>query len=73
MISIPKKTTEEVDWSTPIRTLIAQSYGENPENYATECASLQRCRQDAVRGAGSDFTGEPPCIMLRDDHSSLLG
>ncbi|KAF8152985.1 BRO1-like domain-containing protein [Crassisporium funariophilum] len=56
MISIPKKTTEEVDWTTPIRNLIAQSYGESPENYATECASLQRCRQDAVRGAGSDIT-----------------
>ncbi|TRM67074.1 BRO1-like domain-containing protein [Schizophyllum amplum] len=56
MISIPKKTTEEVDWTSPIRTLIAQSYGENPDNYAAECASLQRCRQDAVRGAGSDMT-----------------
>lgn len=56
-ISIPKKTTEEVDWTTPIRHVIAQSYGENPDSYATECASLQRCRQDAVRGAGSDMTG----------------
>ncbi|KAJ7713471.1 BRO1-domain-containing protein [Mycena maculata] len=56
MISIPRKTTEEVDWTTPIRNLIAQSYGENPDNYAAECASLQRCRQDAVRGAGSDMT-----------------
>ncbi|KAJ6567662.1 BRO1-like domain-containing protein [Mycena vulgaris] len=56
MISIPKKSTDEVDWTTPIRTLIAQSYGENPDNYAAECASLQRCRQDAVRGAGSDMT-----------------
>ncbi|KAM6501210.1 BRO1 domain containing protein [Amanita muscaria] len=56
MISIPKKSTEEVDWTTPIRTLIAQSYGEDPDSYATECASLQRCRQDAVRGAGSDTT-----------------
>ncbi|KAI5116512.1 hypothetical protein M0805_001867 [Coniferiporia weirii] len=55
-ISIPKKTTEEVDWTTPIRNLIAQSYGENPDNYAAECAALQRCRQDAVRGAGSDMT-----------------
>ena len=62
MISIPKKTTEEVDWTTPIRNLIAQSYGESPDNYATECASLQRCRQDAVRGAGSDFTGEQSSI-----------
>ena len=57
MISIPKKTTEEVDWTTPIRNLIAQSYGENPDNYASECTQLQRCRQDAVRGAGSDMTG----------------
>ncbi|KAJ7083734.1 BRO1-like domain-containing protein [Mycena belliarum] len=56
MISIPKKSTDEVDWTTPIRTLIAQSYGENPDNYSAECASLQRCRQDAVRGAGSDMT-----------------
>ncbi|KAJ7768462.1 BRO1-domain-containing protein, partial [Mycena metata] len=56
MISIPKKTTDEVDWTSPIRNLIAQSYGENPDNYAAECASLQRCRQDAVRGAGSDMT-----------------
>ncbi|KAF6751186.1 BRO1-domain-containing protein [Ephemerocybe angulata] len=56
MISIPKKGTDEVDWTTPIRNLIAQSYGESPDNYAAECAALQRCRQDAVRGAGSDIT-----------------
>lgn len=56
MISIPKKSTDEVDWTSPIRNLIAQSYGENPDNYSAECASLQRCRQDAVRGAGSDMT-----------------
>lgn len=57
MISIPKKTTDEVDWTTPIRNLIAKSYGENPETYAPECQALQRCRQDAVKGAGSDMTG----------------
>ncbi|KAF8685215.1 BRO1 protein [Rhizoctonia solani] len=56
-ISIPKKKTDEVDWTSPIRSLIQQSYGESPDNYATECAALQRCRQDAVRGAGSDSTG----------------
>lgn len=56
-IGIPKKSTDEVDWVTPIRNLIAQSYGENADNYATETAALQRCRQDAVRGAGSDMTG----------------
>ncbi|KAG9092612.1 bck1-like resistance to osmotic shock [Ceratobasidium sp. 370] len=55
-ISIPKKKTDEVDWTGPIRSLISQSYGENPDNYASECAALQRCRQDAVRGAGSDTT-----------------
>ena len=62
-ISIPKKSTEEVDWTTPIRNLIAQSYGESPDNYATECAALQRCRQDAVRGAGSDMTGAYACTV----------
>ncbi|KAG7085708.1 hypothetical protein E1B28_003252 [Marasmius oreades] len=56
MIAIPRKTTDEVDWTTPIRNLIAQSYGESPDNYATECGTLQRCRQDAVRGAGSELT-----------------
>lgn len=62
MISIPKKTTEEVDWTTPIRTLIAQSYGESPDNYTSECQALMRCRQDAVRGAGSDITGAPDLV-----------
>ena len=70
MISIPKKTTEEVDWTTPIRNLVAQSYGESPDNYAAECASLQRCRQDAVRGAGSDMTGERPVRL--DDMLDLM-
>lgn len=57
MIAIPKKTTDEVDWTTPICNLIAKSYGENPDTYAQECQTLQRCRQDAVKGAGSDMTG----------------
>ena len=57
LISIPRKGTDEVDWTTPIRSSISQSYGEDPDNYASECASLQRCRQDAVKGAGSDMTG----------------
>jgi len=57
MISIPKKGTDEVDWAGPIRNVIAQSYGESPDTYAAECAVLQRCRQDAVKGAGSDLTG----------------
>ncbi|KAF8558686.1 BRO1-domain-containing protein [Imleria badia] len=57
MISIPKKSADEVDWTTPIRNLIAKSYGENPDSYASECQSLHRYRQDAVKGAGSDMTG----------------
>ncbi|KAI0267491.1 BRO1-like domain-containing protein [Gloeopeniophorella convolvens] len=56
IISIPKKGTDEVDWTTPIRSAISQSYGEDPDNYTTEYAALQRCRQDAVKGAGSDMT-----------------
>jgi len=62
MISIPRKLTGDVDWTTPIRNVIAQSYGENPDSYAVECQSLQRCRQDAVKGAGSDFTGAQYCV-----------
>ncbi|KAJ3483861.1 hypothetical protein NLI96_g6024 [Meripilus lineatus] len=56
LISIPKKSTEEVDWTNPIRAAISQSYGEDPDNYMAECGNLQRCRQDAVKGAGSDMT-----------------
>ncbi|WWD19275.1 hypothetical protein CI109_103733 [Kwoniella shandongensis] len=56
LIAIPKKTTQDVDWTNPIRSVIAHSYGEDPNNYTEECSVLQRCRQDAVRGAGSDQT-----------------
>ncbi|KAG9029252.1 bck1-like resistance to osmotic shock [Tulasnella sp. JGI-2019a] len=56
-IAIPRKKTDDVDWTTPIRTIISQSYGESPDTYAAECSNLQRCRQDAVKGAGSDQTG----------------
>jgi hypothetical protein len=63
LISIPKKTTNDADYTNPIRSLIAHSYGEDPKNYAEECAVLQRCRQDAVKGAGSDQTGEL-CLPL---------
>lgn len=64
LISIPKKSTEEVDWTNPIRVAISQSYGEDPENYMSECANLQRCRQDAVKGAGSDLTGRPNSVFF---------
>ena len=57
-ISIPRKVTSDADWASPLRQTIAGVYGENPDSYADECASLQRARQDAVRGAGSDTTGQ---------------
>lgn len=57
-ISIPKKKTDDVDWTGPIRQVISHSYGESPDTYSSECAALQRCRQDAVKGAGSDITGQ---------------
>jgi hypothetical protein len=63
LISIPKKTTTDVDWTGPIRSIIAHSYGESPDGYTEECSVLQRCRQDAVRGAGSDQTGESGCSL----------
>ncbi|CAK9785382.1 BRO1-domain-containing protein [Cutaneotrichosporon oleaginosum] len=56
LISIPRKTTTDADWAGPIRSTIAHSFGESPDSYAEEIATLQRCRQDAVRGAGSDTT-----------------
>jgi tyrosine-protein phosphatase non-receptor type 23 len=65
MISIPRKGTDEVDWTSPIRSAISQSYGEDPDNYSNECSSLQRCRQDAVKGAGSDMTGVSPYSSQR--------
>ncbi|KAG1758625.1 BRO1 domain-containing protein, partial [Suillus occidentalis] len=40
-----------------IYNLIAKSFSENPDNYAQECQVLQYCRQDAVKGAGSNMTG----------------
>jgi hypothetical protein len=56
LISIPRKTTTDADWAGPIRSTIAHSFGEAPDSYAEEISTLQRCRQDAVRGAGSDAT-----------------
>jgi hypothetical protein len=56
-MSIPRKTTADTDWVGPIRSTIAHSFGESPEGYSEEISTLQRCRQDAVRGAGSDTTG----------------
>lgn len=61
LIALPFKTTTDVDFAPTIKQAIAQSYGERPDAYNEECASLNRCRADAVNasggaGAGSDTT-----------------
>ncbi|KAL2832920.1 BRO1-like domain-containing protein [Aspergillus cavernicola] len=53
MISCPLKQTNEIDWIQPLKDYVRQSYGEDPERYAQECATLNRLRQD-MRGAGKD-------------------
>ncbi|RAK99241.1 BRO1-domain-containing protein [Aspergillus ibericus CBS 121593] len=53
MISCPLKQTNEIDWIRPLKDYIRQSYGEDPERYSSECATLNRLRQD-MRGAGKD-------------------
>jgi hypothetical protein len=57
LLSVPRKTTGDVDYAPAIRQIITQTYGESAERYSEEIASLNRARQDAVRGsAGSDAT-----------------
>lgn len=56
LISLPRKTTTDVDFSIPIKQIIAQSYGERPDSYNEEINALNRARGDAVKGAGSDNT-----------------
>ncbi|KAF7719966.1 Vacuolar protein-sorting protein [Penicillium ucsense] len=53
MLSCPLKQTNEIDWVQPLKDYIRQTYGEDPERYNTECATLNRLRQD-MRGAGKD-------------------
>ncbi|KAG9235801.1 BRO1-like domain-containing protein [Amylocarpus encephaloides] len=53
MISVPLKATNEIDWIQPLKGYIRQTYGDDPEKYAEECATLNRLRQD-MRGAGKD-------------------
>ncbi|KAI9821301.1 MAG: bck1-like resistance to osmotic shock [Pycnora praestabilis] len=53
MISSPLKQTNEIDWIAPLKAYIRQTYGDDPERYAEECATLNRLRQD-MRGAGKD-------------------
>ncbi|KUI68208.1 Vacuolar protein-sorting protein BRO1 [Cytospora mali] len=55
MISVPLKATNEIDWVHPLKHYIQYTYGDDPERYAEECATLNRLRQD-MRGAGKDST-----------------
>ncbi|EGO59504.1 hypothetical protein NEUTE1DRAFT_60990 [Neurospora tetrasperma FGSC 2508] len=55
MISVPLKATSEIDWVAPLKNYIRNTYGDDPERYAEECATLNRLRQD-MRGAGKDST-----------------
>ncbi|KAL1386221.1 vacuolar protein-sorting protein bro1 [Phyllosticta capitalensis] len=53
MISVPLKQTNEIDWITPLKGYIRQTYGDDPDRYQEECSTLNRLRQD-MRGAGKD-------------------
>ncbi|KAI1324154.1 BRO1-like domain-containing protein [Xylariaceae sp. FL0255] len=55
MLSVPLKATNEIDWINPLKNYIRDTYGDDPERYAEECATLNRLRQD-MRGAGKDST-----------------
>ena len=57
LICLPLKTTEEVDLGSAVRSIIVNSYGEDPSNHADQTVQLNRARQDAIRGAASDATG----------------
>ncbi|KYG46391.1 hypothetical protein M433DRAFT_142991 [Acidomyces richmondensis BFW] len=53
MLSCPLKQTNEVDFVRPLKDYIRSTYGDDPERYGEECATLNRLRQD-MRGAGKD-------------------
>lgn len=53
MISSPIKQTNEIDWITPLKGHIRNTYGDDAERYNEECTTLNRLRQD-MRGAAKD-------------------
>lgn len=58
LLWVPSKSTSDVSYGQSIRQTITQTYQESPDTYKEEILSLDRCRQDALRGsAGSDVTG----------------
>ncbi|OLL23756.1 Vacuolar protein-sorting protein BRO1 [Neolecta irregularis DAH-3] len=54
-INVPLKSTEEVDWATPLRNYIRSTY-DDPERYVDGYVTISQLRQD-TRGAGKDQTG----------------
>lgn len=55
---VPKKQTQDIDFTPYLRSIIQRTYGESPDNYSEAMGALNRARQDALRGvAGSDSTG----------------
>jgi BRO1-like domain len=53
MLSCPLKQTSEIDWIGPLKHYIRMTYGDDPDKFSEECATLNRLRQD-MRGAGAD-------------------
>jgi hypothetical protein len=56
LLRIPFKQTDEVDLAAAVGSLISNSYGQDSKDFKDQLSSLNRARQDAVRGAGSDTT-----------------
>jgi tyrosine-protein phosphatase non-receptor type 23 len=53
--AVPKKLTQDVDFAPQLRSFIARTYSGPP--FTDEIATLNRSRQDALRGSpGSDTT-----------------
>jgi tyrosine-protein phosphatase non-receptor type 23 len=57
LISVPLKTTSNVDFTSTLSQTIQTIYQESPSTYTNEIQLLNRIRQDALRGSpGSDQT-----------------
>ncbi|KAK0557259.1 bck1-like resistance to osmotic shock [Tilletia horrida] len=53
LIAVPIKVTEQVDLAGPVKTIITNSYGEDPSKHADHLNTLNRARQDAVKEGGA--------------------
>lgn len=52
---VPSKDTDDIDLTGPLRQFVRSNYGA-AEQYAGECSTIHRLRQD-MRGAGKDENG----------------